>query len=101
MKQQILEVQNYFVQKIQKKEYVLQSAEPEFDGWFKVNLNIDDNFFRLGINNDMLCLYESIIDFTREQKAEIILALQYLAKDFKEKSIQLLKDKIAELESQN
>ncbi|KAA0126406.1 hypothetical protein FY557_17295 [Chryseobacterium sp. SN22] len=101
MKQQILEVQNYFVQKIQNKEYTLLNSEIQVDGWLIAELIIDDNRFRFGVKDNAMIPFDSIIAFTSEQKSSIIQSLQYLNQDFKEKSIQLLKDKIAELESQN
>lgn len=98
MKNKILEVQDYFIQKIVKREYELIKSELQNDVWLDVEFKIDDEFyFFFSSKNRSLCVHQSPILFTDDQKLLIISSLEYLLKDAKDDFIKKMNDIIAEL----
>lgn len=100
MKKQILELQNYFIQKIQKKEYNLLKSEFSSEKWLAVDIVIDDEYLlQFSFKDSMLCVHQSPVFFCPEQKEIIRGSFEYLMTDAKNDSIRKLRETLSELEA--
>lgn len=104
MKNKILEVQNYFLNKITNCEFDSYEIKDPNDGWFTLTVKIDGFQFKFFINpKKEICtnaFWLMDIEIPNDRIKNLIELINSTAEKVKAEKIEKLKAELAELESQ-
>ena len=102
MKKQILEVQNYFINKITACEFDSYEIKYSNDGWFNVSAEIDGYLFYFSIHSEFKIIshHRSFMDLEipNTRLSNLLKFIEAHKEKMKAEKIEKLKAELAELE---
>ena len=102
MKNKILEVQNYFINKITACEFDSHEFKDTNDGWFSFTVKIDSLLFVFGVNpiREIYCFFSGPIEIKvpNSRLKNLIELIESNEEKMKAEKIEKLKAELAELE---
>ena len=103
MKNKILEVQNYFINKITACEFDSYEIKYSNDGWFRFIVEIDGLLFGFGVNptSEIYCFFSGPIEIKipNSRLKNLIELIKSIEEKMKAEKIEKLKAELEELES--
>ena len=103
MKEKILEVQNYFINKITACEFDLEKIKKASNDWWNFTVKIDGYAFEFSVKlkHDLFCFFSGFIEVKvpRDRLQNLIKLIETHKEEAKAEKIQKLKAELAELEN--